>query len=195
MCPNAEILSAYHDGEIHEPFRSRVARHVEGCPACAASVAALAGISQALKSDPEPDFSTSAARVLAAVESHDPFGRSRRAGLHYGQRFWQRQLNLPLPAAAVIAFLIIGTPVASVLLSRGQAAPSPALAAAPALPQETDSVTRSYITPAEFAALRDSVKKTGDQVTITLPEGTTITIAGGGDPKREPALVPLKEGK
>src|SRR5438105_1800980 len=48
-CPDGESLKAYVDGELWSGERAAVARHLEGCDACAEEVAAMEAIGQELR--------------------------------------------------------------------------------------------------------------------------------------------------
>ena len=56
-CGNQVRLDAYHDGELSPPERSGVEAHLRGCPACAAELAAIRGMSAAFADAPRRESS------------------------------------------------------------------------------------------------------------------------------------------
>jgi anti-sigma factor RsiW len=64
-CPFQPLLTPYHDGELGATAQRRLNRHLLACPACAAALAELRGLSS---------------RIAASVDSEEP--RSALAGMH-----------------------------------------------------------------------------------------------------------------
>ncbi len=103
MCPDKQILSALHDGEIPEPWQSRIYQHLEGCEDCRNQVKAYQSLSYSLDGD-TPDFRESQERVwtrIALAQDHSA----------PSVPLWRRRVSVPAPllaAAAVVVFLGVG---------------------------------------------------------------------------------------
>jgi hypothetical protein len=67
-CPFQVRIEAYHDGELDAAERAAVERHVAQCPACAADLAWLAGVSRSLESVPPGMTPAERGRLDAALE-------------------------------------------------------------------------------------------------------------------------------
>lgn len=93
--PNGDTLSAFVDGEVQAPWDQVLARHLQACPACLATVSRIRRLRELLAADPLPH---SDPRPL-------PEGRERI-------RIWKRRIALPVPAAAAAALAILALGVA-----------------------------------------------------------------------------------
>ena len=51
MCPDKQLLSVYHDGELPSPWKEKMAAHLQGCAACQAVVASYARLSAVLRTE------------------------------------------------------------------------------------------------------------------------------------------------
>lgn len=99
MSRDDEILSAYLDGEVPEPFASRVREMIEQREEVRNTYNRFATLSQRLSSEPEPDFSASHARVWSRVNS--------RVGTSHGPSVWTRRVGVPVPLIAAAALLVV----------------------------------------------------------------------------------------
>jgi hypothetical protein len=69
QCPDSTRLSAYYDGELDDEARRVVELHVKGCPACAAELEKLHGVSQLFGSmQTQPLGDDELARLHGAVD-------------------------------------------------------------------------------------------------------------------------------
>ena len=128
MCPDAELLSAWTDGEVPSPWKERIASHLEGCASCADRVAGFRRLSLRLRSSGAFDESAAVAAVAArlgisvaragaashnsqAIESFlsgdEPPRAASSSKLSESKRKMQA-ISLPLAAAAAAAFLVVG---------------------------------------------------------------------------------------
>lgn len=106
MCPDRELLSALADGEVPEPWKGRLSRHVEQCPACAKTVEGYLSVSRALRSMKAPSVDSSRLEAMReAVLSRSAPARRRDAAL---AAFAGKRIGLPLPAAAAVAAVFVG---------------------------------------------------------------------------------------
>ncbi len=94
-CPSGDTLSAFVDGEVQAPWDQVLARHLQACPACLATVSRIRRLRELLAADPLPQPDP---RPL-------PEGRERI-------RIWKRRIALPVPAAAAAALAILALGVA-----------------------------------------------------------------------------------
>ncbi len=121
MCPDAELLSAYKDGEIPEPWRSRIKSHVEGCQSCSALLASYASLSQSMESDKNAiALESSCASVFSRLEE-DAAHREKHMP---PTLWWAKSIRVPLPLAAAALLAIALVPTLTVLSlgnSRGSA--------------------------------------------------------------------------
>jgi hypothetical protein len=110
MCPDLATLSALVDGEVEDPWKSRIGRHLDQCAACRRRVEELLQLGGLLREDREPDLRDSMARLgsrLALIG----LKRARRVPL------WRRRVVVPLPAAAVAALLMLFLGMSTLVLS------------------------------------------------------------------------------
>ena len=49
MCIDAQMLSAYLDGELKEPYRTQVEEHLEHCPACRNHIADMKAVGDRMR--------------------------------------------------------------------------------------------------------------------------------------------------
>jgi len=105
-----QMLSAYHDGELSEADRAKVAAHVDGCAECAAVLDTLARIDDAAGvPDPGPAYwgafngrvEARIAQGERAAREEPKAGRPRRAWIRQQWRYL-----VPAAAAAVLAVVI-----------------------------------------------------------------------------------------
>jgi anti-sigma factor RsiW len=145
MCPDAQILSAYFDGEVPEPWKSRMEEHVSSCPACKERLAGFASQRAALSSDSGGAAAeTGCLRAWNRIEA-DIAKRKAQKG---PSLFWDRSVHVPLPlaAAALLALSIVpAVTVASLDRRRG-----------PALAANAPSPTSSGIAQASLAVANGS---------------------------------------
>jgi len=100
MCPDRQILSAYFDGEVGEPWARQIAEHAAGCPRCSAWLDHLEETRRVLAQDQRMEWRAPMERVRRRILAHQPDGRPR-------QSIWRRQMTLPVPVAALAAALLL----------------------------------------------------------------------------------------
>ncbi len=112
--PDPSIISAFVDGEVPAPWSSRVAAHLESCPACANLAARMRSAGHVFASVPEPDVEAAREAVWARLASRS--AEARKPAL------WKLRLEVPLPLAlaAALAVAVLGTLAASAYRESGQ---------------------------------------------------------------------------
>ena len=203
MCPDRELLSAYVDGEVPEPWNERLARHLASCDSCAKAAEKYRELSRRIKT---ADFASEGLdesavlgrlgerldEELAGLEpagrGRGPGGRGPGASRFRRSEVWRRRVALPLPAAAAAAIIVVALLVLSVLglSSPGRGAPAPALAAAPSESAIQATATAAAELPPAAAQsanmdelLRYLDSKNGEvTVTIRLPTGSSFERLG-----------------
>jgi len=113
MCPDREILSAYMDGEIGEPWNRAIAEHVKSCARCQEQYAQLERTRQVLQAEPLLDWEEPMERVRRAIISGVPPVQGQAP-------VWRRQMLVPVPVAAFAAILVLGLGIA-LAVSMGRA--------------------------------------------------------------------------
>ncbi len=106
MCPDDQILSAFYDGEVPEPWNTKISEHVRSCPECGRRIEKYDTLSSGLKS--EPDGFDRMAEFSQERIYRNLISSNGRVQAH----LWQKNISVPLPfiaaAAAVILFFGIG---------------------------------------------------------------------------------------
>lgn len=113
MCPDPQIVSLYHDGELPSPWKEKLESHLGLCPDCRARLEGYRGLSAFLsRAGGEEEKAQTAARerVWQRLKSFDAPARSR--SFSYGsragkERLWRRSVSIPLPAAAAAALFMV----------------------------------------------------------------------------------------
>ncbi|GAG53045.1 unnamed protein product, partial [marine sediment metagenome] len=111
MCPEAETLSAYIDGEIETPWKQRIAEHIQGCISCQKLVEELLQVRNILHEDKEPSFESLLERLKEKIARAE-----LRRGLDHVS-FWEKKVALPLPVAGIAALLILLLGISLIFLS------------------------------------------------------------------------------
>ena len=106
MCIDAQMLSAYLDGELAEPYRTQVKEHLEHCPACRHHLEDMREIGDRIRSTEYPSqmLDRNKDRILSVLDAKY-FQNGRKVG------FFRRRLEVSLPslvtaAAAVVSSLL-----------------------------------------------------------------------------------------
>jgi len=102
MCPDAELLSAWTDGEVPSPWKERISKHLEGCASCAEKVAGFRRLSMRIRSSGTLDEGVVVARIASRLGVDEARIVVAKGG--------SRGLSMPLPfvAAAAVALLVVG---------------------------------------------------------------------------------------
>ena len=107
MCIDAQMLSAYLDGELKEPYRTQVEEHLEHCPACRNHIADMKAVGDRMR---ESDYK---AEVLNRRKD-DIFQMLDRKYFQDGKKvsFIRRRFEISMPslvtAAAAVVFIFVG---------------------------------------------------------------------------------------
>ena len=108
MCPDAETLSAYFDGELAGFWAERIEQHAAQCASCRQRLHTFKDLREHLTEAQEPDYKESMDRVWRRlVISREAMANSRGP-------VWKRRISLPLPVVALAAsvLLVLGFVVA-----------------------------------------------------------------------------------
>ncbi len=100
MCPDKDLLSAYFDGELDEPFASKIESHIAECVACEHVLDTYNEVSEILRNAEEPDMALSLSRTREFLRGR--FSSLRPAPV------WKRRLLIPAPVLAAVATIVIG---------------------------------------------------------------------------------------
>jgi anti-sigma factor RsiW len=189
MCPDRDLVSAYVDGEVPNPWKKRLEEHFASCSKCAALAVRYRELGQALRAE----FSDTAAFVaaeernrvkldslLASVPEGSARGLRRAAALRDEvPRLRNRAISLPIPIAAAAAMLVLllgGTTAALALRmnAKGSAVQAAVASGVIALP------AKEQARPASMDELLRYLDSSDGQITLTinLPSSTTFGSAG-----------------
>jgi anti-sigma factor RsiW len=180
MCPDRQLLSAFADGEIPEPFAARVRSHVGACPECAKVVQGYALISNRLKAAPEPSFSQSQGRIREELELRE--GMPNR-----GPSAWHRSVSIPLPLAAGIAAAFTLLLALSLLYRPVSSAPYPQRAYVAQGEGNTGVINAQGV---DFQLLKNA-QASGAEFNIVIPGNQVFSYSG----EPELIVVPQRGGK
>lgn len=177
MCPDRDLVSAYVDGEVPNPWKKRLEEHFTSCPKCAALAARYRELGQALCAE----LSDAAALVavqernrvrldslLASIPESAVRGRRRAPSLR-GEVPWVkgRIISLPisLAAAAAILVLLLGGTTAALALrmnAKGSAVQAAVASGVIALPAQAQA------RPASMDELLRYLDSSDGQITLTI---------------------------
>ncbi len=107
MCIDSQMLSAYLDGELPEPYRTQVEEHLEHCAACRKHLEDMKALDERILSAdfPEELLDRNKERILALLDKKC-FQSGKKVS------FIRRRLEISLPslitAAAAVVFIFIG---------------------------------------------------------------------------------------
>lgn len=127
MCPDRQLLSVYHDGELPSPWREKLEAHVSECSTCQERLSVYNRFSQSLLT-PETgtDGEASTGRLLVSNDRLEEVKNRVWKNLYRSinartpepsVKVWRRPLTIPVPAAiaavVAVAFLaaLIGGPL------------------------------------------------------------------------------------
>jgi len=175
MCPDYEILSAYMDGEIENPWKEKIKTHLQECSACREKLSAFQNLHTMLQEDTEPDYNPSMYRVKERLES-SPWALKKKT-----LPFWKKRLLIPVPIAAIAATVLIclGTVISVTVANLN-----------PAKTNGTAVVVEKKTTQEdELATIIKLMENTdfNNEVTIQLPTVSRFSISG------EPQFIRAKD--
>jgi hypothetical protein len=171
MCPDRQILSVYHDGELPSPWKEKMEAHLETCPECRAQ---LDRYRQIFRNPAVEESALDASKERIRRRLDDRFHRPGPGP----RRFWSRTVPVPLPAAAAAAAVLV---FALAMLFAGQ--PGGRVQDIPVAAGM--GVDLQNIPVADFNGMLQYLggEDSADIVIIRLPESKSFTSLG------EPALV------
>jgi anti-sigma factor RsiW len=119
MCPDKELLSAWYDGEVEDPWKREIEAHVGQCGQCRSVIEEFSGIASFLERDRV---------VLTRFKKKEMYRRV----MHQHRRnriipIWQKSVPLPVAAAAV---LILGVSLIMPAFNGALTVPAPSVALA-----------------------------------------------------------------
>jgi hypothetical protein len=171
MCPDPQLLSLYHDGELPLPWKEKLESHLSVCPDCSERLERLRSLSGIL-ADPV-DCSAGPAQERVWQRLGISIAEQRRT---WPQPVWNRSVRVPLPllfaaAAAILAF--------TVFLVRNPRTAAPANSALSALDMQTIVPVTDMNGVLQYLGNDDLA----DIVIIRLPESRSFNSYG------EPAII------
>ncbi len=107
MCIDAQMLSAYLDDELREPYKTQVEEHLEHCPACRRHLDGMSAIGSKLRQSEYPD-------ELLDRKKDEIFNLLEKKYFKEGRKvnFIRRRLEVSMPAlvtaAAAVVFIFVG---------------------------------------------------------------------------------------
>ena len=107
MCIDAQMLSAYLDGELQEPYRTQVEEHLEHCPACRRHLEDMRSLGERIRRSDYPE-------AMLERRKDEMFGMLDKKYFQNGRKisFVRRRFEVSMPslvtAAAAVVFIFIG---------------------------------------------------------------------------------------
>ena len=115
MCPDKQLLSVYHDGELPSPWKEKMETHLASCGRCRKTVAAYGKLSSLLAAPvqaerPEASFADAWTRVRENLRD-DRVGAKREGEAPrrraFAGRVFSRRVAVPLPFAVAAAAALV----------------------------------------------------------------------------------------
>ena len=183
MCPDRQIISLYHDGELPSPWKEKLEAHLEICSACRAVLAGYVqlGDSFAILKISEKSVLAAQDRVWEKFRGAEPEISGGRAQRPAPVKLRYRTITLPVPMAAAAALVVIAMFFALVgIRTRPQPQMQDMMAVANIglddkgiVPMQDMNSVLQYLSSQDY----------GDYMVIRLPETRNFSRAG------EPALI------
>ncbi len=107
MCIDAQMLSAYLDGELDEPYRTQAEEHLEHCNACKKRLDDMIALDQRLKTIQVPVVELSEKKD-AIFEKLDKKYFQGGKKVNFLRRRIEMSLSSMVTAAAAVVFIFIG---------------------------------------------------------------------------------------
>ncbi|MDC7227445.1 MAG: hypothetical protein PQJ61_11840 [Spirochaetales bacterium] len=170
MCPDKELISAWHDGETGRRWSEEITMHITDCEDCAAEAGRLDSLSILLHESKIPGEKEIRDRVYNAIE--------RRRAVGSSEAFWRRHIDISMPVLLSAAAMLIVF-FAAVLFAFQR------LEAVPEVVEEIQpepEISLQVISLEDAAAILLS-DDSGFDVLITIPSGDALSVTG------EPQLI------
>ena len=107
MCIDGQLLSAYLDGELKEPYKTQVQEHLEHCEACRKQLANMAELDETVKATKTSDELLDRKKDMIFNTLDQKYFQSGKK-----VNFFRRKIEMSLPAmitaAAAVVFIFIG---------------------------------------------------------------------------------------
>jgi hypothetical protein len=104
MCPDKQLLSVYHDGELPSPWKEKMDAHLASCPDCRTVAYIYARLSSLLKLPVSEEVPSDAAcaRMRERLQA-----AQRRAAPSRARQVFTRRVAVPLPFAVAAAAALV----------------------------------------------------------------------------------------
>lgn len=107
MCIDGQLLSAYLDGELKEPYKTQVQEHLEHCETCRKQLANMAELDETVKATKTSDELLDRKKDMIFNTLDQKYFQSGKK-----VNFFRRKIEMSLPAmitaAAAVVFIFIG---------------------------------------------------------------------------------------
>ena len=173
MCPDPQMLSLYHDGELPSPWKEKLESHLADCFVCAERLERLRCLSGALGEPADLSVGPAQDRVWQRLRNPAP-------ARIWPQPIWSRSVRVPLPLLFAAAALVL---VFGVFLAGNSRPAAPSNTALSALDMQTLVPVTDLNGIWQYLGNDDS----GDIVIIRLPESRSFNSYG------EPAIIRAAE--
>jgi anti-sigma factor RsiW len=171
MCPDPQILSLYHDGELPFPWKKRLESHLSVCADCNERLDQLRHLSGILSESADVSVEPSRERVWQRL--HSTGAVAARA---WHRPVWSRSVPVPLPLLVAAAALVLAF---GVFFVRSPRTAVPAATVLSALDTQTVVPVTDLNRVLQYLATEDSA----DIMIIRLPESRSFNSHG------EPAII------
>jgi len=139
MCPDRQLISLYHDGELPSPWKEKLEAHLESCEECRNTIAVYKNIGGNFQDLPPETVQAAGERVWKRLANsigianevgitipnfpeNTAESRTKRPGR---KKVWNRTVTLPLPAAAAAVLIVIGFLAFMAMVRGGASQPLP----------------------------------------------------------------------
>ena len=171
MCPDPQMISLYHDGELPSPWKEKLEFHMADCSGCRERLEWLRRLSDVLSEGADCSADSARRRVWQRLRSPAAAPAWIRS-----QPIWNRSVRVPLPLLLAAAALILAL---GVFFVRSPRTAPPAHSALSALDMQTVVPVADLNSIWQYLGNDDS----GDIVIIRLPESRSFNSYG------EPAII------
>ena len=111
-CPNADLLSAFFDGEVESPWSGKIRDHIDECEHCRVALTRLERLKRVLHADREPEVEESLERTRDRLRSSSHAAQEWRK-----LPFWRTRISVPLPAVAAMFLVFLAMSVVLIFFS------------------------------------------------------------------------------